>query len=99
MMPSWRCATGSSGRSRRTSRYPLTASTNFCAAKASLARLRSCSWVGSSLEQLALAAANSASAKIDVRRRDVMDRLANLNGVQVIDIAFHRASNGLHDLL
>src|SRR5262245_52674477 len=72
MRPNGRSAAGSSGASLRTSRYPLSALPYSPAAKASLARDRSCSLVGCSLEQPATATASRQSAKISCRRPEAM---------------------------
>ena len=69
-MPNWRSAAGSSGASRSTSRYSFSALSYCPAAKASLARDRSWSLVGSALEQPALATAARERAKINCRYRE-----------------------------
>ena len=80
-MPNWRRAAGSSGARLRTSRYPLSALPYSPAAKASLARDRSWSLVGRSLEQPAVATATRESANINGR-----DRGAMLVIVKVIEV-------------
>src|ERR1700719_2851516 len=67
MMPSWRSAMGSAGVRRSTSRKSFSALSYCSAAKASLARERICSPVGSALEQAEAENANSAIAHIDRR--------------------------------
>src|ERR1700730_14268230 len=67
MMPSWRSAMGSAGVRRSTSRKSFSALSYCSAAKASLARARIWSVVGSPLEQPAATSASSASIHIGRR--------------------------------
>src|SRR5215510_4646183 len=94
MMPNWRSAAGSSGASRSTSRYSFSALSYCPAAKAALARDRSCSLVGSSLVQPAFAMAVKQSAKINPlypEPRIVLDGKGEDVGrrVLIIDMLLH----------